>query len=235
MTLDFEFAPSLIHPYYFIRHGIKDNIYKYAGYITGKVLDFGCGSKPYKSFFSFTEYVGVDFENEGHPHVNEQIDVFYDGKTLPFSNEYFDSILCSEVFEHVFNLDEIIKELNRVLKKDGTILITCPFVWNEHEVPFDYARYTKFALENMLRKGGFELIEFSKAGNFVTAITQLICLYSFNCYKGFWRSFFLLRWFYKFSFFLLPNIIGILFNKILPLNQTLYLNNVLIARKMINV
>lgn len=232
MPLDSEFSPSLIHPYYFVRHGIKDNIYQYAKYMKGKILDFGCGSKPYKSFFSFTEYIGVDFENEGHGHANEPIDFFYDGKTIPFGDNYFDSILCSEVFEHIFNLDVIINELNRVLKKDGNILITCPFVWNEHEIPFDYARYTRFALESILQKGGFKIIEFSKAGNFITVMTQLVCLYFFNNYKGFWRKFFLLRWFYKLSFFLMPNVIGVVLNRILPLNQSLYQNNIIVAKKI---
>jgi ubiquinone/menaquinone biosynthesis C-methylase UbiE len=234
MHLHPEFQPSLFHPYYFIRNGLKDNIQKNASHMSGKLLDFGCGSKPYKSLFNVSEYIGVDFENEGHPHDNEQIDIFYDGKSLPFPEKYFDSILCSEVFEHVFNLDEVLGELNRVLKKDGKILVTCPFVWNEHEVPYDYARYTRFALNDILSKRGFEVIEYSKAGNFVTTIAQLIELYFFNTYKGIWQKFFLFRWFYKISFFLLPNVIGLLLNKFLPKNQTLYLNNILVAKKILD-
>ena len=229
-----EFTPSLFHPYYFIRHGLKDHIFKYAGHMKGKMMDFGCGSKPYRSFFSVNEYIGVDYENEGHPHHNEQIDVFYDGKSLPFADEEFESVLCSEVFEHVFNLDDILKEINRVMKPGGKMIVTCPFVWNEHEVPYDYARYTRFALKSLLEKNGFEIIEYSKAGNFITAVTQLITLYFFNAFKGIWRKFFLFRWIYKILFFLLPNIMGRILQKILPLNQTLYLNNVLVARKMVH-
>ena len=201
----------------------------------GRLMDFGCGSKPYRSFFTVTEYIGVDFENEGHPHENEQIDVFYDGKNLPFENERFDSVLCSEVFEHIFNLDEILKEINRVMKKDGRLLITCPFVWNEHEVPYDYARYTKFALQSLLSQNGFEVVEYSKSGNFIIVICQLITLYFFNAFKGIWKKIFLFRWFYKFAFFLIPNVTGIILQKILPKNDTLYLNNVLVARKISDV
>lgn len=197
-------------------------------------MDFGCGSKPYRSFFNVTEYVGVDFENEGHPHDNEVIDVYYDGKKLPFEAAAFDSILCSEVFEHVFNLEEILKELNRVLKMDGKMLVTCPFVWNEHEVPHDYARYTRFALESLLQKAGFEIVAYSKSGNFITTLFQLSALYFFNAFKGGWRKFFLFRWFYKIAFFFLPNVLGVICNKVLPRNETLYLNNVLVARKIAN-
>ena len=98
-------------------------------------MDFGCGTKPYRTFFQVEEYVGVDFENPGHPHDNEQIDIFYDGKNIPLPDGYFDSVLSSEVFEHVFNIDEVLAEINRVMKSDGKLLITCPFAWNEHEVP----------------------------------------------------------------------------------------------------
>ena len=232
MKLNSEFSPSPFHPFYFVRHGIKNGVEKYAGHLSGRMMDFGCGSKPYRSLFSVEQYIGVDYENEGHPHENEQIDVFYDGKHLPFENGFFDSVLCSEVFEHVFNLDEILLELNRVLKPEGRMLITCPFVWNEHEIPYDYARYSRFALESQLRKAGFEMIEYSKSGNFITAIAQLICLYFFTIFRGYFRRVFVLRWLYKFCFFFLPNVLGIFFSKILPVNQSLYLNNILLVKKI---
>jgi len=63
-----------------------------------------------------------------------------------------DGVFSSETFEHIFNLEEIIKEINRVLKKEGLLLATCPFLWPEHEVPYDYARYTSFAMKNLLEK-----------------------------------------------------------------------------------
>ncbi|MER3464135.1 MAG: hypothetical protein C4329_06700 [Chitinophagaceae bacterium] len=232
--IDTDFSPSIIHPYYFIRNGLKAAVQQKAHYLKGRLMDFGCGSKPYKAFFSVKEYIGVDYENEGHPHFNEQIDVFYNGKNLPFENESFDSILCSEVFEHVFNLPEILLELNRVLIVNGHILITCPFVWNEHEVPHDYARYTRYALKSLLEKSGFEIVDYSKAGNFITTTTQMITLYFTNQFKGVWRRVFILRWIYKFCFFLVPNLIGVILNRLLPSNDTLYLNNVIVAKKVVS-
>ena len=231
MKLNSEFEPSFMHPYYFVRNGIREGVLQYAGHLTGKMMDFGCGSKPYRSFFTVEEYIGVDFENEGHPHDNEQIDVFYDGKKLPFEDNRFDSILCSEVFEHIFNLEEILKELNRVLKPGGKILITCPFVWNEHEAPFDYARYTRFALESLITKTGYSNVEYSKAGNFISVIAQLTTLYFFSHFKGPIRNFFITRWIYKFLFFFIPNLSGYLLSKVLPLNTTLYLNNIMVIKK----
>ena len=231
-TVSPDFTPALWHPFYFIRKGLVQHIKKNAPFLKGKLMDFGCGSKPYRSFFSVDEYIGVDFYNEGHPHDNEQIDVFYDGKKLPFEAGYFDSILCSEVFEHIFNLDEVLSELNRVLKLDGQMLITCPFVWNEHEVPFDYARYTQYALRDMLQKKGFEIVEFAKAGNFVTALSQLWVLYFMINLEDRCRKFALLRWTYKSIFVFLPNLAGLLTDKLLPDNKSLYLNNVVLVKKV---
>ena len=226
-----DFDPSIINPFYIIRKALLKNIRKFSGNLSGRLMDFGCGSKPYKSLFNTTEYIGVDFENGGHPHDNEQIDVYYDGKKLPFENQYFDSVLCTEVVEHVFALIDTLNEINRVMKTGGNILITCPFVWNEHEVPFDYARYTRFALKDILEKSGFEITHFAKSGNFITTITQLKVIYFYTAFGEWWYKYFLSRIIFKFLFVLVPNSIGLLLNKIYPNNDSLYLNNVLIAKK----
>jgi ubiquinone/menaquinone biosynthesis C-methylase UbiE len=145
MQVSSEFNPGLSHRFYFIRKGLLEAIRKHAPSLKGKLLDFGCGSKPYLLLFNVDEYIGLDFEKTGHDHSHEQIDVYYDGKTIPFKDDHFDSILCSEVAEHLFDLPAALGEMNRVLKKGGKLLLTCPFVWGEHEAPYDSARYTKFA------------------------------------------------------------------------------------------
>lgn len=148
-----DFNPSLNYPAYLTRRRLYEGITRQAGRMTGKMLDFGCGSKPYKSLFTnVQQYVGLDFENLGHSHANEQIDFFYDGKNIPFSDETFDSVFTSEVFEHVFNLEQIIPEIYRVIKKGGNILITCPFAICEHETPNDYARYSSYGLKHLMEK-----------------------------------------------------------------------------------
>jgi ubiquinone/menaquinone biosynthesis C-methylase UbiE len=116
MSIAKDFSPGLSHPYYFIRRGILSGIRKFAPELNGKLLDFGCGSKPYRSLFNVTEYIGLDFPNPGHDHSKEDIDVLYDGKKIPFPDNYFDAVLCSEVFEHIFNLDGTVGEINRVLR-----------------------------------------------------------------------------------------------------------------------
>jgi SAM-dependent methyltransferase len=231
MALSKEFSPNIFHPFYFIRRGLSQAIFAHKDEFHGRMLDFGCGSKPYKSFFKVDEYIGVDYENPGHPHQNEDIDIFYDGKHIPVGDAYFDCALSSEVFEHIFNLDEVLKEINRVLKPGAKLLITCPFVWNEHEVPHDYARYTIFALEDMLKKHGFEVLKVSKTGNFITAIYQVRNLYFYTVLYPKLKKIAPLRWIYKFLFVFMINLCGKIMNFLFGGNSSLYLNNVILARK----
>ena len=125
--IKYEFNPNIFYSGYLLRKKLLIAVNRYAHYMGGVMMDFGCGSKPYKSLFDVKEYIGVDFNGEGHSHENEQIDVFYDGKKLPFPDNYFDSVFSTEVFEHVFNLEEIIPEIKRVMKPGAKILVTCPF------------------------------------------------------------------------------------------------------------
>jgi SAM-dependent methyltransferase len=231
-----QFMPSRTNPFYFIRRSLYEKIKQLAPELNGRLLDFGCGSKPYESLFiNASEYIGLDFDSEGHSHANENIDVIYDGKKIPFSDEHFDSVFSSEVFEHIFNLEEIIPEIKRVMKKQGKILITCPFVWNEHEVPIDFARYTQFALKHLFEKNGFEVLVLDKSGDFTLAVYQMRMVY-FN--QHFIPSFPLLG---KLKFFrtnvppLINPILNLWFSfwhRVLPKRHDLYLNNIVLAKKL---
>ncbi len=230
-----SFNPGLNNAFYFTRSVLYKKINQFAPELRGRVMDFGCGSKPYQSLFTnATEYIGVDYAGEGHSHTNESIDILYDGKTIPFPDEYFDAIFSSEVIEHVFNVEEILKELARVIKREGKLLITCPFVWPEHEVPADFARYTQFALKSMLERNGFTLLIVDETGDFLTAIHQMRVLY-FN--EHFIPSFPLLG---KSKFFRtnIPPLINPILNGwfsfkswLLPKRKDLYLNNIILAKK----
>ena len=106
-----SFFPSIllgiwINPFYIIRKGLLDGVREISLHLKGgKLLDLGCGSKPYEDIFEVDEYTGVDIEVSGHDHSSSRIDKFYDGKVIPFRDHHFDSVFSSEVFEHVFNLE----------------------------------------------------------------------------------------------------------------------------------
>ena len=226
--------PKLTSPFYFARKGLFNAATMFAEYVKGgRLLDFGCGSKPYKSLLKADEYIGIDFENEGHPHDEEQIDIFYDGRGgLPFKDAEFDYVLCTEVFEHLFDLDDKLVEFNRVLKKNGLMFVTCPFVWNEHEIPYDYARYTSFALNDKFKNKGFEVVLFKKGGNFFETYTQIFFLYFSRKDRKYKTDHVGVV---KKAIIFLVNVWGKILNRLLPNNDSIYLSNIYIVRKVENL
>jgi len=146
--------------------------------ITGKVLDVGCGSKPYQGCFPLVStYIGIDVETSGHDHENSKVDVFYDGMSIPFTNEIFDSVVCFEVLEHVKDPKTILEEINRVIKEHGSLLISVPFLFGEHEEPYDFQRFTSFGLVKLLNDVGFNVVSLEKTTSEFMAIAQLNILY----------------------------------------------------------
>jgi len=225
------FKPSLIglfiNPFYFIRRGLYRGVTSNKRYMTGRMLDFGCGSKPYKDLFDVEEYVGLDIEESGHSHQNEQVDVFYDGKTIPFEDNHFDSVFSSEVFEHIFNLERVLSEIHRVIKPGGHLLISVPFVWEEHEIPHDFARYTTFGIDHLVTKTGFEVIEIQKTTNHVETVFQL-----WNAYVWHYIPSNRLLSLLMTAVFIAPvTLFGLLFSKVLPINRNLFHNSIVTARK----
>ena len=227
-----QFNPSIlglfINPFYFARRGLFKNVAKLIPNLKGKLLDVGCGDKPYKSICTVDEYIGLEIDdigNRNHSHA----DVFYDGKTIPFDNEFFDSILSNQVFEHVFNPAIYLKEINRVTKNGGFLLITVPFVWDEHEQPFDFARYSSFGLKYLLSENGFEIIEHKKSNNGIEVIFQLLNDYIYK--KTLSRNSYI-NLFFVIILMAPVNLVGLLFSKILPRNNDLYLDNIILAKKI---
>lgn len=225
------FLGLLINPYYFARVGLHKHIKLFSSYITGKVLDAGCGRKPYRNLFETEQYIGMDIENPGHDHTNEDIDVFYDGVTFPFEAHEFDNVICNQVLEHVFEPGNFLDEINRVLKDKGYFLLTVPFAWDEHEQPYDFARYSSFGLRHLLQKHGFEVVEQVKSIKDVRVIYQLFNAYLFK--KTSTKSY-ILNLLITLVLMAPVNIFGQLLSFVLPKNEDLYLDNIILARKVAN-
>jgi SAM-dependent methyltransferase len=226
-----SFQPNILsiflNPFFLIRLSLYKKIKDLSKHINGQIIDFGCGRKPYMNLFNVKKYIGVDVEISGHDHLNSQIDVFYDGKNIPFDNNSFDSIICFEVLEHIFNPDEILIELNRILKNNGKALFSIPFCWNEHEIPYDYARYSSFGIKHLMEKNGFRVLEIHKTGKFSTVIIQLIILWIFEKFKALGLFGLILCLFLAIPF----NVLGLLLNFMPSKNPSMYFNTVLLVQK----
>lgn len=221
-----NFLSLFINPFYFIRKGLYKGIREESSQLNGKLLDFGCGRKPYKNLFDVSDYVGLDIEVSGHDHKESEVDVFYDGKTIPFEDNTFDSIFCSEVLEHVFNIDEVLAEIKRVHKDNGKILLTIPFAWGEHEQPFDYARYTSFAIKDILERNNYSIVSLRKSNHFASALIQMWTLYIFSLFQSKSR---LVNTIFTVIFIAPFNIIGSLLLLILPKQKDYYNNLIVVA------
>ncbi len=231
-----QFNPKLIglfiNPFYFARKGLYQTVSSLISNLNGKLLDVGCGTKPYENICNnVNEYIGLEIDDEGN-RQHKFADIFYDGKTIPCKDKEFDSILSNQVFEHVFNPNEFLKEVNRVTKMGGVFLMTVPFVWDEHEQPYDYARYSSFGLKHILSENGFEIVQHKKSNNGVEVIFQLINAY---LYKITTTNFFYLNVIITLVLMAPINIIGLFLSKILPRNNDLYLDNIVLSTKIKNV
>lgn len=227
-----QFRPTALSLFYngnyFIKKGIYEGIRRNAHYMRGTLLDFGCGNKPYESLFKVDQYIGIDMKEVGHDHTNESVDVYYDGKHIPFDDSHFDCVFSSEVFEHVFNLEEMLREISRVLKNDGVLLITLPFVWYEHEIPHDFARYSSYGIQDLMKRHGFEIVVIEKTSNWPVTIIQLCN--SFLYHLVFPKNTILKMLLSVLIIFPL-NLLGLLLSGSFKGHDELYLNNVVLAKK----
>lgn len=156
-------------PYFIVKKLQLEVLKKYSGYLKGRVLDIGCGTKPYKKYLvASTEYIGMDESKDVSPGVLAKSD------KIPFSDGYFDSVLCTELLEHLPEPQDTLKEIKRVLKKGGYLYLTVPQEWCLHYEPRDYFRFTKYGIKYLLEKNGFEVIRIDRIGGTFSLVGQRV-------------------------------------------------------------
>lgn len=134
-------------------------------YAKGDLLDLGCGKVPF--YLAYKDLVRsifcVDWENSMHK--NEFLDQHADlNQKLDLPSDAYDTLILSDVLEHIKKPVLLVEEMNRILRKDGILLMNVPFYYWIHEEPFDYHRYTRFALTEMAEDNGFEVLELDTLG-----------------------------------------------------------------------
>jgi SAM-dependent methyltransferase len=122
----------------------------------GRLLDLGCGNVPlFEAYRNLvTENVCVDWEQSLHQnkHLDYECDL---SLRLPFKDRSFDTIILSDVLEHIAAPEDLWHEMFRVLVPDGKLIMNAPFYYWLHETPHDYYRYTKYALMRFSETSGF--------------------------------------------------------------------------------
>ena len=171
-------------------HHIHDRELKgYASkYFYGRLIDIGCGTKPYKEILMpyVLEHIGVD--HEGTYHEKSNIDLVGSAYKIPAENESFDSALCTGVLEHLEEPEQALRECYRVLKTGGTAIYSMPFIWHLHEEPRDFYRFSKYGIKYLFEKTGFKIVELKALSGFWVTFGQL---FVYNIYRFNWGP---LRW-----------------------------------------
>ncbi len=97
----------------------------------------------------------MGLEHPSTQHSKEQVDVWGDAAALPFPDMTFDTVVAFQVLEHLPEPKLALEEMFRVLRPEGTLLLTTPFMWGIHEAPYDFYRYTPYGLTYLLETAGF--------------------------------------------------------------------------------
>lgn len=157
--------------YFYLINEIKKN----ASYAKGKLLDVGCGSSPFENYFKnhISEYLRHE-----HPDCAKK-DIKYDYLSelpnISAPNSSIDTIISFSVLEHVSKPFETLKEFKRILKDNGTFIISVPQYWHLHEEPNDYMRFTKYILKEKITELGFEIVYMKEIGKSFALVGQAFC------------------------------------------------------------
>jgi len=172
---------SPLNPYWIELRALHEAVDLLAPHASGRLLDVGCGERPYDELFvpRTTRYIGLEYppvadnlnpDIWGKLHtIRHIVDVFGDGMRMPFAAASFDSVLALEVLEHVSHADACVSEVARVLRPGGVFLLTVPFVSPLHQWPFDYLRFTPKGIEALLARHALCIEKLEPRGNFASA------------------------------------------------------------------
>jgi SAM-dependent methyltransferase len=142
----------------------------------GRLLDLGCGKAPMYGFYRrfVDDATLVDWADSVH--ANPHLDLVHDlNRPLSdFGDDSFGTVVLSDVLEHIREPGGLLAEISRVLEPGGVLLANVPFLYGLHEVPHDFYRYTRYALEHLNSQAGLEMVQLKPLGGFPEVLTDLV-------------------------------------------------------------
>jgi SAM-dependent methyltransferase len=159
-------AATPLHPQWLTRAGRR----KWFAHLNGldgrvRVLDIGCSDKwPKRHISADCAYIGLDYLPTASQWYHTRPDVYADGSRLPVAGEAMDVVLLFDVGEHVPDVDRLFREIHRVLKPGGRVLVQIPFLYPLHDEPLDFIRLTRYGLQRLSRTTGFEVERLDAVG-----------------------------------------------------------------------
>jgi len=140
----------------------------------GKLLDLGCGMKPYQPLLGarVQRWFGLDFESTHAGH--SKADAYGSALKLPFKSASFDVVLCTQVLEHVTRPRKLFREVARVLKPQGLLILTVPQTTPLHEEPEDYYRFTCYGLKLLAERADLAVLQVTPVGGAIATVGQMV-------------------------------------------------------------
>jgi SAM-dependent methyltransferase len=141
---------------------------------TGSLLDAGCGKVPLYEVYRdlVSEIVCLDWENTLHPnpHLDLQTDL---NKEIPLPDEQFDTVIATDVLEHLTEPSLFWAEVTRVLRPSGKVIVGVPFLYWLHEQPHDHYRYTRYRLSAFCEENGLSVVYLEEYGGPLAVILDI--------------------------------------------------------------
>jgi SAM-dependent methyltransferase len=221
------------HSGYWVRIRLDRAIASHAELAHGVLLDIGCGVKPFEKIFDpyVDEYLGLEYSPESGYRGN-RADFCGDAAYLPLGDESVDTILCTEVMEHVPHPEKTIEEFARVLRSGGIVITTAPFVYPIHDA-YDFFRYSPDGLAAMMKRHGLTVEKVEPLSGTAVTLAAMLNLYWYDI------GFIWTKWLYPIGLILRPvlwlmcfivNVMGGIFENLVPSKQMSF-NHITIARK----
>jgi SAM-dependent methyltransferase len=132
--------------------------------VQSTILDAGAGEGAYKKYFGHCVYKAIDLGVGESKWNYTNLDYIAPLDKMPIENDSFDSVLCTQVLEHLELPRESVREMYRVLKPGGRLFLTVPMAQGEHQTPYDFFRYTSFGLRSICKDAGFSEITIKPFG-----------------------------------------------------------------------
>ena len=229
-----QFCPSalgfFVNPFWLCRRALYKRLCEYAPRLVGTVLDFGCGTGPYRGLLtSATEYVGLEYDSPDNRR-RKRADLFYDGWTIPLEDGSMGNVLSTQTIEHVPNPERITAEWRRILRPGGKLLFTVPFMWPEHEMPYDFQRYTANGLRKLLEDNGFEILAQERLLSDCRAPAQLFLAWLYDILRLGARKA-LVQYILTACLFAPVSLAATMLAAITPAQQNTYLDNIILAQR----